>query len=113
MTLTCLVAMAKPYKENYKFRNTTDTVLMLLLTMVYGLLVSGSIVNTTAGSYYFKGIYNIGSETSYSRITYVEIAIMVLRWLCSKRMCGQSDQGEHVKDSLVDRLIVPRNYVTS
>ena len=55
MTLTCLVAMAKPYKENYKFRNTTDTVLMLLLTMVYGLLVSGSIVNTTAGSYYFKG----------------------------------------------------------
>jgi len=56
MTLTCLVAMAKPYKENYKFHNTTDTV---LLTMVYGMLVSGSIVSTTAGSYYFKGITSV------------------------------------------------------
>jgi len=52
MALTCLMPVAKLYKENYKFHNTTDTV---LLTMFYGLLVSGSIVNTTAGSYYFKG----------------------------------------------------------
>ena len=59
MTLTCLVAMAKPYKENYKFHNTTDTVLMLLLTMFYGLLVFGSIVNMTVGSYYFKGTTSV------------------------------------------------------
>ena len=75
LALTCLLAMAKPYKENYKFHSTTDTVLMLLLTMFYGLLVSGRIVNTTVGSYYFSN----GSEISHSRITFVYIAIMVLQ----------------------------------